>query len=201
MQTPEICSSLTSHKNGHAMNARNFCSQMLVVVGLVAMLLGAVDPLEGSLLILAGSGLVVLGALLGKKPQRGLLGVAFGLIAVGVGAMFALSAVGGVGGSSGHSIWWLLTVVPYPVGWMIGLGGVLALVGRGWHRRLLCGGILLSVTALGALILLCTLRGVAAGMPHVGFWLLVIFPHGLGLLMALTGGVFWMIESSRAPGR
>jgi hypothetical protein len=182
-------------------NARKFCSQVLVVVGLVAMLLGAFDPLEGSLLILLGSGLVALGALLGKNPQRGRLGVAFVLLAVGVGALFGLSAVGGVGGRSGHSMWWLLTVVPYPVGWIMGLGGVLALVGRGWHRRLLCGGVLLSVMALGALILLCTLQSVVAGMPSVGFWLLVILPHGLGLIAALTGGVFWMIESFRAPAR
>jgi hypothetical protein len=55
--------------------------------------------------------------------------------------------------------------------------------------------------ALGALILLCTLQSVVAGMPSVGFWLLVILPHGLGLIAALTGGVFWMIESFRAPAR
>ncbi len=83
----------------------------------------------------------------------------------------------------------------------MGLGGVLALVGRGGHRRLLCGGMLLSVTGLGALVLLCTLRGVAAGMPSVWFRLLVILPHGLGLVAALTGGILWMIESFRAPAR
>ncbi len=179
------------------MNARKFCSQVLVVVGLVAMLLGAFDPLEGSLLILPGSGLVALGALLGKNPQRRLFGAALVLLAVGVGAMFGLSAVGGVGGRSGHSMWWLLTVVPYPVGWLMGLGGVLALVGRGWHRRLLCGGVLLSVMGLGTLILLSALRGVVAGMPSIGYWLLVILPHGLGLIAALTGGVLWIVKSYR----
>jgi len=116
------------------------------------------------------------------------------LIAVGVGALFGLSALGGVGGRSGHSMWWLLTVLPYPVGWVMGLVGVLALVGRGWPRKLLCGGVLLIVMALGALVLLCTLRGVAR---PVGFWLLVILPHGLGLIAALTGGIFWVIQSFR----
>ena len=43
------------------MNARIICSQALVVVGTAAMLLGAFDPLEGSLLILPGSGMVALG--------------------------------------------------------------------------------------------------------------------------------------------
>lgn len=95
------------------------------------MLLGAFDPLEGSVLILLGSGLAAIGALLGMNPQRGFLGMDFVLLAVGVGALFGLSSVGGVGGRSGHSMWWLLTVTPYPVGWMMGLGGVLALVGKG----------------------------------------------------------------------
>lgn len=51
------------------MNARKLCWQVLVVLGLVAMLLGAFAPLEGSLLILPGSGLVALGALVGRHSQ------------------------------------------------------------------------------------------------------------------------------------
>lgn len=72
------------------------------------MLLGTVDPLEGSLLILPGSGLIALGNFLGKR-QRGVIRYwlwVFGLIAVGVAAMFVLSAFGGIGGQSGHSMWW-----------------------------------------------------------------------------------------------
>ncbi len=177
------------------MNARKFCAQILVIAGLVAMLLGALDPLEGSLVILPGSALVALGAILGRSAQRRLLGWAFVLAAAGVGAMFALSAVGGVGGRSGHSMWWLLTTLPYPVGWIMGLWGVLAMVESGWHRRLLCGAMLLAVIGLGALIFLCTFRDVAARMPHLSFYLLVLSPHALGLIMALTGGVLWMIDS------
>ena len=61
---------------------------------------------------------------------------AFILIAVGVAAMFALSAVGGIGGKSGHSMWWGMLILPYPVGWLMALaGGVAGLVrffkGRG----------------------------------------------------------------------
>jgi len=37
------------------MNARMLWSQILTVLGGIAMLLGAVDPLEGSLLVLPGS--------------------------------------------------------------------------------------------------------------------------------------------------
>ena len=54
---------------------------------------------------------------------------AFSLIAAGVAAMFALSAVGGIGGRSGHSLWWGLLILPYPVGWLMALaGGVAGLV-------------------------------------------------------------------------
>ena len=72
------------------------------------MLLGTLDPLEGSLLILPGSGSVALGMYLSGRDRRTVpyWTWAFILIAVGVGAMFALSAVEGIGGKSGHSMWW-----------------------------------------------------------------------------------------------
>jgi len=89
------------------------------------MLIGAIDPLEGSVIILPGSGVIALGALLGKSRHRRLLYWALGFLAAGVGAMFVLSMLGGTGGSSGRSNWWLLVVVPYPVGWIMGLAGVI----------------------------------------------------------------------------
>ena len=109
------------------MNPRTLWSLILVILGGIAMLLGAVDPLEGSLLILPGSGLVALGIFLGRKERRTVLYWvwAFILIAVGVGAMFVLSAFGGIGGKSGHSIWWGITILPYPVGWIMALAGAI----------------------------------------------------------------------------
>jgi purine-cytosine permease-like protein len=108
-----------------------FWSRILKVVGGIAMLLGTLDPLEGSVLILVGSALVALGVYLGSKERRGVRYWlwAFILIAVGVGAMFGLTAVGGIGGRSGHSLWWDVLVLPYPVGWLMALaGGVVGLV-------------------------------------------------------------------------
>ena len=97
------------------------------------MMLGTLDPMEGSVLILPGSGLVALGMFLGGKDHKTVLywTWVFILIAVGVGAMFALSAVGGIGGKSGHSIWWGVLILPYPAGWLMALaGGVAGLVRR-----------------------------------------------------------------------
>jgi purine-cytosine permease-like protein len=113
------------------MNPRTLWARILVTLGGIAMLLGTVDPLEGSLLILPGSGLVALGMWLGKRERRTLVYWVwvFILIAVGVGAMFVLSAFGGIGGKSGHSMWWGVLMLPYPVGWLMALvGAVLALI-------------------------------------------------------------------------
>jgi hypothetical protein len=96
-----------------------------MVVGSLAMLLGAVDPMEGAIIILPGSGLLALGAWLDHQERRLIkyrLGV-FILIAIGVGAMWGLSWVGGFGGKSGRSMWWGVLVLPYLVGWSMGIWG------------------------------------------------------------------------------
>jgi len=103
-------------------------SRILKVAGGIAMLVGTIDPMEGSVLILLGSGLVALGIVLAGRERRTVLywTLAFILIALGVGAMFALSAIGGIGGKSGHSMWWGVLILPYPVGWLMALAGAVA---------------------------------------------------------------------------
>ncbi len=113
------------------MNSHKLWSRILKVVGSVAILLGTLDPLEGSALILPGSGLVALGVRLGGSDHRTVLYWVwtFILILVGVVALFGLSAVGGIGGRSGRSVWWGLLMLPYPVGWLMALvAGVVGLV-------------------------------------------------------------------------
>ena len=97
--------------------------RVLLIVGFVLMLVGAIDPLEGSVLILLGIAVATLGEFLGHSAYRAMLGLALGLVAVGVGLLFGMSAMGGVGGTSGRSLWWLLVVAPYPIGWVLGLVG------------------------------------------------------------------------------
>jgi len=100
-------------------------SRILVVVGLIATVVGAVDPLEGSLVILPGTALVAFAAWLGTSRHRRFLYWSFALVAVGVGVMFALSAIGGIGGSAGRSMWWALLLLPYPVGWVMTIVGAI----------------------------------------------------------------------------
>jgi len=98
-------------------------SRILVIVGAIAMLAGTLDPMEGSVVILTGSGLVLLGIFLSNASRR--LRVywiwTFLLIAFGVGVMFGVSAIGGFGGATGRSMWWAILVLPYPVGWAMGV--------------------------------------------------------------------------------
>jgi hypothetical protein len=111
------------------MRASTRWSRPLVIGGLVAMLVGALDPLEGSLVILPGAAAAALGARLGGGRHRTLLLWSFVLVAVGVATLWGMSVVGGLGGSTGRSMWWALTLLPYPVGWVLALvGAVLTLL-------------------------------------------------------------------------
>ena len=106
------------------MNLSPAWSRALFWLGAGAFVLGALDPLEGAGVILAGSLLVRVSAGLPgaplRCPRRWTLVTA--LIAAGVAAMFGLSAGGGIGGDTGRSWAWGLLLLPYPVGWLLGVG-------------------------------------------------------------------------------
>lgn len=106
--------------------------RFLVVVGGLTFAVGTLDPLEGSIVILLGCGLLTLGTCLGEHPRLMRLYWlwVFGLLLVGVAALWGLSAFGGVGGKSGHSPWLLLLCLPYPVGWLLAFGGIIVRIVR-----------------------------------------------------------------------
>lgn len=103
------------------MDTRTRWSRTLCIAGMLTMVVGCVDPMEGSLLILCGSGLLALGASLGRSRHLRPASWAFALTAVGVGILWGLSAMGGVGGGTGRSMIWLLVVLPYPIGAILAL--------------------------------------------------------------------------------
>lgn len=97
------------------------------------MLVGAADPLEGSLVILPGSAMVALGVFLARAPRRVMQFwlTVFLLILLGIVGMFVVSSFGGIGGTSGRSMWWGIFILPYPIGWLMALlGGIITLVRR-----------------------------------------------------------------------
>jgi hypothetical protein len=161
-------------------NARRICSHVLIIAGGLAMLAGALDPMEGSIVILFGSGSFLLGLLFGRGEHRLIAYrlLVFVFIAVGVGAMWILSAMGGIGGASGHSIWWGLLILPYLVGWSIGIWG------PGSPRWMLWLGILVSLWYL-------TLSGMISthANPHHHAPAVIILLVTLALL-TLAGCIF-----------
>jgi hypothetical protein len=102
--------------------------KILLIAGFIGMLAGMIDPLEGSVVILAGSFLLAISVFLSKSRRSLMIYLSFGMIALGVFMLFFLSSLGGVGGTSGHSWWWLLTVAPYPVGWILGIIGTIMML-------------------------------------------------------------------------
>lgn len=133
-------------------------TRWLTHLGGAALLAGAIDPLEGSVVCVLGSGLLAVAAYRLAEPGFGTALLrrrltVFGLMVLGVAALWILSAAGGIGGSSGRSGWWALAFLPYPAAWALGV----------WDRSLP--------------------RWIAFGAFAVGLWYLV-----LGGLIATKSG-------------
>ena len=116
---------------------RKLLSRVLVVFGGVAMLVGAMDPLEGWIAILPACGLVTLGAFTGQEERSHRLYWLWLFIAMafGVAAMIALSAWGGLGGRRGHSLWWGLLILPYPIAWLLAMARLVVRLATGIRRH------------------------------------------------------------------
>lgn len=116
------------------------------------MLVGALDPMEGSIVILPGSGLVALGTFLGRCERRWIAyrALVFILIAIGVGAMWGLTRAGGFGGNSGRSMWWGVLILPYLIGWSMGIWG------PGSPRWLLVLGIVVGLLYEALVVMILT---------------------------------------------
>ena len=101
------------------MDAKGLWPSVLFNLGAAALVIGAVEPLCGSIVILIGGALATLGAHLGDRPPRfkAYRTIAFAMILFGFSAIWVFTALGGIGGSTGRSFWWGLLILPYLVGW------------------------------------------------------------------------------------
>lgn len=170
-------------------------SKFLVHGGYAAMLVGGVDLMEGSLLILPGSALVAVGTCLDPVARRFLayrLWV-FALLTVGIGAMFGLSAFGGVGGKSGLSRAWALLVVPYVVGWPLGL------LGPGVPRWINYGGVVVGLwlLAIPVIMIFTVLLRPNSSRPFLPVVMITVAVLGLVLVI---GGIK-RLKSVKSTGR
>lgn len=103
------------------MNVSPGTAKILVSTGLVLMVGGALDLMEGAVVILTGIILAAAGAEFSHSRYTRLMYLSAGLVAFGVGALFYFSWLGGIGGTSGRSGWLALFILPYPIGWLVGL--------------------------------------------------------------------------------
>ena len=92
------------------------------IIGIVALIIGAIDPFEGSVLIIVGSALIALWAYVMRDRHSKIFSVSLIMIVIGVAFMFYFSSLGGFGGTSTFSWWWGILILPYPIGWLIIIG-------------------------------------------------------------------------------
>lgn len=110
-------------------------SRTLKITGVVALLAGIIDPLEGSILIAIGSILLTIAAKLTEHHYSDLWAVCTTGIIIGIVAMFYLSELGGIGGKSGLPLWWGVLILPYPIGWLTIIISLISLVFHSKRRN------------------------------------------------------------------
>ncbi|HOJ37805.1 MAG TPA: hypothetical protein PLP99_07380 [Ignavibacteriales bacterium] len=87
--------------------------------GLLTFILGTLDPLEGSILILFGIFSITYFMFKTDNQHKKKFLTAGILATIGIFFMFYFSSLGGFLGNSKLSNWYLLLLIPYPVGWLL----------------------------------------------------------------------------------
>jgi hypothetical protein len=106
--------------------------RILYWVGVTALIIGAIDPLEGSVVVGAGSAMLVLSSYLSHDRYWKLFLELFFLIIIGIFFLFYFSTLGGFGGNSSLSWWWGALILPYPIGWLL---TIILLIVRYWKLK------------------------------------------------------------------
>ena len=93
--------------------------QQFYKLGIILFCIGTLDPMEGSLLIVPASIIIAIASYLQQKKYFKIFLFNAIMIFIGVFFLWFLSSLGGFGGNSKLSIWWGLTLIPYPLGWLL----------------------------------------------------------------------------------
>ena len=118
------------------MTGRTAWTRPLLIIGTLGLVVGTIDPLEGSVLIVAGVALITLAAFLGGSRHRRLLALSLVILGAGVAGMWIISGYGGLGVDTGRSMWWLVPIlVPYVLGWLLAVVGIVRLFRETFRRR------------------------------------------------------------------
>ena len=86
------------------------------ITGIIALLLCAADPIEGSLLAASGAILLAMASHLQKDRYSKIFLASALMILFGVFSLWFVSSLGGF--DPKREWWWLVFIVPYPLGWI-----------------------------------------------------------------------------------
>jgi len=114
------------------MKEKTKLTRTLYIIGVVAIIIGAIDPLEGSVIILGGNVLLVISLFSTDDRHKKHFLATLIMITVGVFFLFYLSSLGGFGGTSDLSWWWGILILPYPAGWIF---AIVMLIKRANQKR------------------------------------------------------------------
>jgi hypothetical protein len=101
------------------MKTQALWKRLLFIIGIVALIIGAIDPLEGSVLICGGAVLISVAVLAAHDRHRYLFLAATISILIGTAMLFYMSSLGGIGKGTSYSMWWALVFLPLPLGWLM----------------------------------------------------------------------------------
>ncbi len=93
-------------------------TRIIHIIGVIAVIIGAIDPFEGSVVIVVGSTLLALSAYVTNDRHSKIFTASLIMILIGATFLFYFSSIGGFGGTSTLSWWWGLLILPFPIGWI-----------------------------------------------------------------------------------
>ena len=96
-------------------------TRIIYIIGIIGLLIGVLDPLEGSVVLAAGCALIALSTYLTHDRHWKIFLASLIMIVIGVFFLFYFSSLGGFGGNSNLSWWWGLLILPYPIGWLMSI--------------------------------------------------------------------------------
>ncbi|MBS1537374.1 MAG: hypothetical protein JST20_06460 [Bacteroidetes bacterium] len=96
-------------------------TRVIYIIGVIGLLIGILDPMEGSIVIAFGSVFITISTYLTKDKYYKLFLISSLSILFGVFFLFYLSSLGGFGGKSTLSWWWGSLILPYPLGWLMSI--------------------------------------------------------------------------------
>ncbi|KAF5060905.1 hypothetical protein DSECCO2_320730 [anaerobic digester metagenome] len=96
-------------------------TRIIYIIGVIALVIGVLDPLEGSVVITVGCTFIALSTYLTKDRYWRIFLTSLIMIVIGVFFLFYFSSLGGFGGTSTLSWWWGTLILPYPLGWLMSI--------------------------------------------------------------------------------